>query len=146
MGNELATHNSVDGLGSDMLKMIGVVIVASLMASMISNRVSSSPLAQYVQAQSYRGVSDPRVIEATDELSYIDLIGSHPYTSWTSVNFVNDGPDSVKIAVNYPTAAYELRSGETSSVYRIGAQERISVIFFVCNESESASIRVIGEY
>lgn len=146
MENELAIHSSTDRAASDMLKVFGVVMIASLMANVILNKISSSPLTQYVQAQSYRGVSDPRVIEATDELSYVDLVGEPPYSPWVSANLINDGPDSVRVAVNYSTALYELREGESSSIYRIGAQERIALVFFICNTGERASVRMIGEY
>ena len=50
------------------------------------------------------------------------------------------------IAVNQPTAVYELRAEETATVYRIGALERISTIFFHCATGEEAVLRVIGEY
>lgn len=140
-----------DGLGietSDIVKFFSIIIVAALMAEFASRflRPPDPLIAQYIQAQSYVGVSDPRVVEATDELTYIDLIGEHPYTPWVSVNFINDGPHSVWVAINYLTASYELKDGETASVYRIGAQERISVIFFICNSGEKASVRVVGEY
>lgn len=140
-----------DSLGietSDILKFFTGIIVIAVMVEFASRflRPTDPLIAQYIQAQAYVGISDPRVVEATDELTYIDLVGEHPYTSWASANFVNDGPDSVKIAINYPTALYELKAGETASVYRIGAQERISVIFFICNSGEKASVRTIGEY
>lgn len=148
MSRELTAYSdgSMDAILSSMIAMFGVVLVASLLANVVTGVTSSSALGRYVQTQSYVGVSDPRDVDATDVLSFIDLVGGHPYVPWVSTNFVNDGPDSVWIAINYPTALYELKNGESASVYRIGAQERIAVIFFVCSNGEEASVRVIGEY
>lgn len=133
---------------SGIFKFLGIVIVVMVIADLVSRflRPTDTLLSQYIQAQTYAGVSDPRVVEATDKLYYLDLINEHPYTPWVSVNFVNDGPNSVWIAINQPTATYELKAGETASVYRIGAQERIMSIFFICNTGEEALVRVIGEY
>lgn len=142
------SESSLDISTSDIFKFITGIIIIVVMVEFISRflRPTDTIIAQYIQAQTYVGISDPRVVEATDELTFIDLINEHPYTPWVSVNFVNDGPNSVMIAINQPAAAYELKAEETASVYRIGAQERISAIFFTCALGEEALIRVIGEY
>lgn len=132
---------------SAIFKFLGIIIAVMVISDLVLRFLRPTDnITQYIQAQSYVGISDPRVIEATDKLSFIDLINEHPYTPWASVNFVNDGPDSVWVAINQPTATYELKVGETASVYRIGAQERIMVVFFICSSGEAALIRVVGEY
>ena len=145
------TKTSGDILGietSSIFKFFAIIAIAVVLADFASRliRPTDPIIAQYIQSQSYIGVSDPRVVEVTDELTFIDLINEHPYTPWVSALFVNDGPDSAWIAINQPTATYELKAGETASVYRIGAQERILSIFFICSSSEEALIRVVGEY
>ncbi len=149
MDNLAVSERSGGSIGtSDIFKFLATIIVVVASVDLVSRflRPTDTFLSQYIQAQSYVGVSDPRVVEATDKLTYLDLINEHPYTPWVSVSFLNDGPDSVWIAINQPTAIYELKAEETASVYRIGAQERISAIFFICAAGEEASIRVIGEY
>lgn len=147
MNNLVARDNpefEVSSIIKPFVGIMGLALIADFVLRITGT--TNTAIAQYIRAQSYVGVSDPRTVEATDELTLIDLVGSHPYTPWVSVNFVNDGPDSVKIAINYPTAVYELKADESASVYRIGAQERISVIFLSCDDGESASVRIIGEY
>ena len=145
MTSVLTTRNETDTV-SAMMKFFMVIMVAVVMADMIARFASSSLSNQYIASQMYQGISDPRVVEATDEPTFIDLVGGHPYTPWVSANFINDGPNSVWMAINHPNAIYELRTDESATVYRIGAQERIETIFFYCSTDEEASIRVIGEY
>ncbi len=152
MNNRITESNSefrVSDIIKAFMAFVTMILVADLVLRLTSS-ASATPadttLTQYIQSQTYVGVSDPRVVAATSVLSYLDLVGGHPYTPWVSVNFINDGPDPVKIAINYPAALYELLADEAASVYRIGAQERIAVIFFVCERGERASLRVIGEY
>lgn len=149
MDNLAVSERSGGSIGtSDIFKFLVTIVVVVALVDLVSRflRPTDTFLSQYIQAQSYVGISDPRDVEATDELSYLDLINEHPYTPWVSVNFVNDGPDSILIAINQPTATYELKAEETASVNRIGAQERISAVFFICAAGEEAFIRVIGEY
>lgn len=148
MPKELTTINNHGIEVSEVFKFFTGIIVVVIIADVMSRFINPTNIliAQYIRSQSYIGVSDPRIIEVNSELSYLDLINEHPYTPWVSVSFVNDGLSSAFIAINQPTALHELKAGETASVYRIGAQERISSIFFKCNTGEETSMRVIGEY
>jgi len=103
-------------------------------------------IAQGVQAQAYQGRSDPRQHTATEMLSWIDLIHGYPNTPWISAYVVNDGPDAVEIGINYPNARFVLNPGETVTVSRPGAQERIAILFLKCGVGETTSLRVTGEY
>ena len=79
-------------------------------------------------------------------LSWIDFIHDYPYAPWMSAYFINDGPDAVEIAINYPNDRFALNPVETVTVTRAGAQERIAMIFLKCAEGETASVRITGEY
>ncbi len=116
------------------------------MADMITRFLGSSRNDQYIASQMYQGVTDPRVLDVTSEVSIIDLLGAGHRTAWVSASFVNDGPNSVFVAINIPTELFEVKSGETASVNRIGALTRIETIYLHCAAGHAAAVRVTGEY
>ena len=149
MGNELAmVDDDIDIEISDMTLIFMMVIVASLMTTVVS------PLAQQLQAQSYQGLTDSRVLNATPTLQWINLISDPPYSPWITASFHNDGWTeqgvhydwSVFIGINNPDELQELASGEDYSVNMAGGQRRIEIVFWKCNQGEKASVRVIGKY
>jgi len=137
---------SGDPVVSTMIATIFAVAGVLTLAPTLQRIFSALPGAQAVRVQAYRGMADPREIEATDTLGWIDLISNPPYTPWISAYFINNGPDAVEIGINYPDNRFVMNPGETITVDRSWAQERIGVIFFICAKGERASIRVIGEY
>ncbi len=104
------------------------------------------PITQSAQAQAYQGRSIPKTVKANGELKYFDVRYDYPYTLWISAYFINDGPDSVEIAINYPGDKFTIRMNETITVSRSGAQERIATIFYNCEKGKTATVRITGEY
>lgn len=139
---ELTTFE--EDLESSMMISAMIVVAMVMMLSLINKAIA--PVAQVLQAQAFQGKSDPREVKASAKLKWIDLIHDYPYTPWISAYFVNDGPYPVEVAINYPNDRFTLNPGETTVVNRSGAQERIAIIFFLCKEGETASVRVTGEY
>lgn len=131
---------------ANVIKVFGVVILAAIMADMITRLTTGSLTAQYMQSRLYQGVTDPRELDVDSDGCSLDLINNEPYTPWVSVQFINDGPDSVWVGVNGPDEKFEIKSGEDATVNRIGALTRISAIYLVCKAGETATVRVIGEY
>ena len=99
-----------------------------------------------LQRQEFEGREDPRTLNATDELQFFSLIDRYPNTPWIRAYFINKGPKTVLIAVNYPYDQIELGVWESRLVDRAKADERISTIFYVCNPGETASVSATGEY
>ncbi|MBA7592939.1 hypothetical protein ES708_35141 [subsurface metagenome] len=60
------------------------------------------PVTQQAQAQAYFGRTVTKKVEANDTLKYFDVRHDYPYTLWISAYFINNGPDPVEIAINYP--------------------------------------------
>lgn len=101
---------------------------------------------EHGKKEEFEGKEDPRTLSATDELKYINLVDSFPFKPWISAYFINDGPDTVRIAINRPYRQFEMRVNETVTVDRSHADERIGIIFYGCNTGKIASVRVTGEY
>lgn len=143
MASEIAPRNEWDmdlsGVSNSMMMLLMLLLIAAM-------EPTSQQIAQGLQAQAYQGKTDPKEHTATEVLSWIDLIHAYPYTPWISAYFINDGPDAVEIAINYPNDRFVLNPMETVTVTRSGAQERIAIIFFKCAEGETATVRIIGEY
>ena len=104
------------------------------------------PVTQAAQAQAYQGRSITKKVEANGNLKYFDVRHDYPYTLWISAYFINDGPDPVEIAINYPDDKFTIKPNGTVTVNRSGAQERIAVIFYVCEKGKTATVRITGEY
>ena len=132
----LATYDDeiMDAMPKVLMVMMGMMLLMAVL-----------PATQQAQAQTYaqayQGVNDPRTIKATDKLQWLDL-----YTPWINAYFIQDGPDPVEIAINHPGDKFTMRPGETITINRSGAQERIMVIFYVCQRGKTATVRITGEY
>jgi len=94
----------------------------------------------------YLGGTDPRILHATQDLRWINLISEPPYTGWISATFFNDGPNPVFIGINNPDALSKIEVGESLEITMVGAQRRIEVVFYKCSPGEWASVRVVGKY
>lgn len=139
---EVAEYDDLDiGIEvEDLVMMFSFVILASAMASFVA------PMSEVAALQVYEGKPYSKVHNATETLSWLDLIHDYPYSPLMSVFLINDGPDAVEVAVNYPNDRFTVQPNETRTIVRSGAHERIAVIFFKCAEGETATARVEGEY
>lgn len=129
----------------DAMDFMPMVVMGILMLAVVISTVVS-PITQFAQAQAYVGRTSPRTVKANSTLKYLDVRHDYPYTPWISAYFINDGPDPVEIAINYPDDKFTMNPNETVTVNRSGAQERIAVIFYVCERGKTASVRITGEY
>ena len=125
----------MDAIPKVLMVMMGLVLLVAVL-----------PITQSVQAQAYQGRTVTKTVKANGNLGYLDVRFDYPYTLWISAYFINDGPDPVEIAINYPDDRFTINPKETVTVNRSGAQERIAVIFYVCERGKTASVRITGEY
>ncbi len=148
MAKDLVKQDDMD-LGidmSDMMMIMMMVMMMSLLPAITSTAATSAQTAQTIQAQSYIGRTDPRELRATGKLQWIDLIHDHPWFPWSWATFDNAGPDEVHIGINAPTENFDILPGGSMSVDRKGALEKMNVIFFHCDQGETATVTVRGEY
>ena len=86
-------------------------------------------------------MEDPRTLHATNQLHWVNLIYKPPYTPWISAHFLNDGPSTVEIGINYPDRWFAIEPSENRNV-----EENISIIYYMCSPGVKATIKVMGEY
>ena len=125
----------MDVIPKVLMVMFGLVLLVAIL-----------PVTQNAQAQAYQGRTVPKTVKANGELKYLDARYDYPYTLWISAYFINDGPDPVEIAINYPDDRFTIKPNGTVTVNRSGAQERIAVIFYVCEKGKTATVQITGEY
>ena len=94
----------------------------------------------------YDGINDPRTVNVTAAMSYLDFINEKPYQPWMIAYIVNDGPYPVNVSINYPSESFSIDAGATRTINRSGAAERIGVLFFKCEPGQRAVVRITGEY
>lgn len=101
-----------------------------------------------LQAQTitYRGRTDQRDLQAVNTLRWIDLIADPPYTPWIHCFIINDGPGAAEIAINHPNDKFTMGPGETRTIDRTSAEDRILSIFYNSVPGQTANLRVTGEY
>lgn len=136
---------------SDMTMVMTMVMMVMMMSMILPNviqQTQSSLGAQSlsVKAQSFEGQEDPRYPIATNQLQWINLIYDYPFKPWVSAFIVNDGPSSVEIGINYPDDRFLMYPGETRTITRTGAEERISILFYICSPGLRANLRITGVY
>ena len=149
--NDIAKRKEADMLIDDSdIQMIMMMVMMVVMMSMFMTPLLQQSQAQTaaLQAQAYSGQEDPRNIHATNRLSWINLVYDYPFTPWISAYFINekDSPSAVEIGINYPDDRFTIKPGETITVARSGAEERIKIIYFLCRPGLDADVRVTGVY
>ena len=148
MANELTTYE--EDIGEqvpNMMMMLMMVMVVSVVIGILPSLTQQVEAQAYqLQALAYQGRTDPRTVKANSNLKWLDVSHDFPYIPWLNAYFINDGPDPVWVAINYPDDRFLINPKETTTVERSGAQERIAVIFYVCERGEKASLRITGEY
>ena len=133
-----------DDPGFDVPGML-VMVMSMMMLLMMANVMPA--VAQTMEAQAYRGKTVSQEVTAASDLRWLDLIHDvYPYTPWVSAYFINHGPQAVELAINYPNERFVLKPQETATVSRLGAVERIAIIFYICAPGETAALRITGEY
>ncbi|GAJ00941.1 unnamed protein product, partial [marine sediment metagenome] len=95
MAEKAIVTYSDDNMMGTMTQMLMLIMGLGLLMAL-------SPITQAAQAQAYQGRSITKKVEANDTLKYFDVRHDYPYTLWISAYFVNNGPDEVEIAINYP--------------------------------------------
>lgn len=131
----------------DIRMIMTVMMIAVVMSQLLAPMVQGMQVqTQAIQAQAYSGQEDPRTIHATNVLSWINLLYDYPFTPWISAYLINDGPGTVEIGINYPDDRFTMNPGETITVTRSGAEERIKAIYFICRPGLHADLRITGVY
>ena len=125
----------MDAMPKVLMVILGLVLLAAVL-----------PITQQAQAQAYHGRTVTKTVKANGNLRYLDVRYDYPYTLWISAYFINNGPDPVEIAINYPEDRFTISPDATVTVNRSGAQERIAVVFYVCERGKTASVEITGEY
>jgi len=128
--------------------MMMVVVMAMVLPSLLQGPVSiqSQPQSLSARALSYEGQEDPRILYATNILKWVNLIYDYPFRPWVSAFIINDGPSSVEIGINYPDDRFLMYPGETRTVTRTGAEERINILFYICTPGLTSTVRATGVY
>lgn len=128
---------------SDMMMIMMMVMMVSVVSGMTATAAQTT---QALQAQSYTGLTDSRVLAVRPNLQWLNLVSDPPYTPWITATLHNDGPHSVFIAINNPSEFVELSMGDEYPVDMSGADRRIEFVFYRCNLGETASVRAVGKY
>lgn len=95
-----------------------------------------------LEKEEFEGELVEQTLHATDEVQSIE---AH-YRPWATIYLVNDGPDAVSIAVNNPYTWKLLNKDESSSIDFTKGDKRIEIIYYVCNSSETAEVRLEAKY
>jgi hypothetical protein len=99
-----------------------------------------------VESQNFQGFTDPRDIGLSPghENDYLDLVNFYPFTPWTYVQFESN--KDAQVSINDRDHFFDLHAGRPLKVNRLGAAQRISLIYFQVPKGQSAHIAVTGEY
>lgn len=144
MAKDLVTHDDDLGIDFSDLMMVFMMIAMASLAGAVGSITNTA--ARGLQAQSYTGLTDTRVLHATTQLQWLNLVSSPPYAPWVTASFHNDGPSTVLVAVNNPSELHELEVGEGLDVDMIGADRRIELVFYRAYPGAAAAVRTIGKY
>ena len=150
MANDVTKkNNDVDlMLNDDDMQMIMMMVMMMAMMSMFMGPLTQAAQGQTqaLAAQSFVGNEDPRNVHATNRLSWLNFVYEYPFQPWISAFIINDGPSAVEIGINYPDDRFTVNPGETRTITRTGAEERIKIMYFICVPGLTSDLRVTGVY
>jgi hypothetical protein len=131
----------VDDEGREIIRPDAIQAVTQLASLAQLARIRKS-----LEKEEYRGVQDSRTLNSTDAYQVEDLTREYPFTPWATASFFNDGPDTVYIGINRRGSPAIVAAGESYQVDFTKADRRIELIYYWCDATETASVRVIGKY
>jgi hypothetical protein len=129
----------------DAVLMSGMMVVLTMAMLPVLVRMTEQS-STFIQSQMYAGNIDPRVLNADENMKWLNLIEDSPYTPWVAADFYNYGPDKAYIGINTPGPWSELENGEGLQVSMIGATRRIEAVFYKCDTDKRARVKVDGKY
>jgi len=97
----------------------------------------------------FEGKTDSRTLEVNDKLQVLNLIYNNPYIPWISAFIINYGVDTCYVAINNinrPNCWHEIKANETRILNQSGAEEKIGLFFYKCDEGETATLHVEAHY
>ena len=110
-------------------------------------QVALSKLNQHNKKEEFQGgLIDERTLEVTDRVQSMTFIGDWTCAALINAFFINDGDKTAYIGINHTDEYFTIKPGETRTVDRAGAEERIALIFYWSDNGETTSVRVNGEY
>lgn len=132
----------VDDEGREIVRPDVIQAVTQLASLAQLTRIRKS-----LEKEEYRGAQDSRTLDATDAYQVEDLVKEYPFIPWATASFVNDGPVyAVYIGINRQAGATRLDNGESYQADFTKADRRIELIYYWCDATETASVRVVGKY
>lgn len=141
-----------EGLDTSGIKVVddeGREIVRPDVIQAVTQLASLAQLARIrksLEKEEYRGLQDSRTLSATDAYQVEDLVKEYPFIPWATASFINDGTDAVYIGINRQAGATRLENGESYEADFTKADRRIELIYYWCDPTETASVRVVGKY
>ncbi len=147
MGKDVAKQDDMGFMleDSEMMMVVMMIMMMVIMLPIMTQAASAQAQTQALEAQAYIGNEDPRNITVTNHLSWINLIYEYPFQPWISAFIINDGPSPVEIGINFPDDRFTINPGETRTVTRTGAEERINIMYFK-TPFLHAALRITGVY
>lgn len=101
---------------------------------------------KHFEKSEFQGIVDPRTINATDSVGFIDLIEVAPYTPWISASAHNYGLNTVYLSINNQFYWIPLRINEGHNFDFAKSDQRISEIYYKCDSGETATVQINGKY
>ena len=145
---DLDTDNmSDDVFDDDFVNLImSSIMTAAIVVIMLQMLPVTRTAQQYFNSQLFQGVTDPRPVDANSTLQYLDLVHNEPHTPWSYAHFFNNGPNEAEIGINNPASRFIILPFQHYTISRLGASERIGIIYYICKPGETARVDITGEY
>jgi len=145
VAKELVKQDDMD-LGIDMSDLMMIMMMLIMASFLPTIAASTAQTARVMGAMQLQGRSLDRTFVVMDKLAYWDLVSNEPFKSVQYAEVENDGPNGVKVAVNYPDDIHLIEAGNDYGFDKYMAEEKIFTVFFKCNAGETAVIHVRVEY
>jgi hypothetical protein len=108
--------------------------------------ISLREVEKHLEKEEFEGRTDSRILSATDEWQFIDLLNKTPHTPWISTFVINRGPDTVKLGINRPYDLLEIKPNETRTIDHAHADKRIEILYYKCDPGCTALVTLEGQY
>lgn len=101
----------------------------------------------HMKRQEFQGRVDPRSLAVTDIMQHLNLLLTPPYKPWITAFAHNYDPENTAyLSINNRFDLIPVKHGESHAFDFKGSEERIWLIYYVCDPGLTATVQVNGKY
>jgi len=130
------------------LSILQTIMADDLQVSLLKLNQTMTKLDDHFELTEFDGMIDSLDLSATEEEKFVSIVELPPRVPWISCTFLNAGPDTAYIKINYDSEWVPVKKNIPLQIDFAGSKnkKRIQIIRYKTDPGDTASITVVGKY